>query len=469
MEHNESHCVLARAEEQPSKKQVLILGGGFGGVYAALQFEKLLRRRAALEVTLVSRENFFLFTPMLHEIAASDLELNAIVNPLRKMLRRVRTFVGTVRGIDLTNRRVSVAHGLDDHSHDLHYDHLILALGCSTNFFNLPGIEGSALPFKDLADATELRNRLISSIEEASSECAVGERRPLLTFVVAGGGFAGVETLGAINDFVREAIRFYPNLSPDNVRMVLVTPDELILPELGAKLGAYAQRKLLSRGIEIITHARVKAVTGDGIKLTNGTIIPSNTLVWTAGTTAHPMLAALPLPNERGRIKVDEFLQVPGLSGLWAVGDCALIPDPLTRGFQAPTAQHAIREGRAVARNVVADIEGRRKAPFRFWALGRLAAIGRRTGVVNILGINFAGFFAWWLWRTIYLSKLPGFEKKVRVALDWTLDLCFSKDFACIHNGANNGSARPIALHSQPSAGEAVSDTAENQTIAAAG
>jgi NADH:ubiquinone reductase (H+-translocating) len=468
MEHNEAQCILAPVKRQVSKKQVLILGGGFGGVYAALQFEKLLRRRPDLEVTLVSRDNFFLFTPMLHEIAASDLELNAIVNPLRKMLHRVGTFIGRVERIDLAHQRVSVAHGFDDHSHDLHYDHLILALGCGTNFFNLPGIEGSALPFKTLSDAAELRSRLISSIEEASSECALGERLPLLTFVVAGGGFAGVETLGAINDFVRDAIRFYPNLDHDHVRMVLVTPDELILPELGAKLGAYAQHKLLSRGIEIITRARVKAVTNAGIELTTGAIIPSNTLVWTAGTVAHPMLAALPLPNERGRIKVDEFLQVPGFTGLWAVGDCALIPDTLTGGFQPPTAQHAIHEGRAVARNVIADIEGRRKEPFRFSALGRLAAIGRRTGVANIFGINFAGFFAWWLWRTIYLSKLPGFEKKLRVALDWTLDLCFSKDFACINGGAKNGIARPVAVASRSAAGEAISDNSTTRIIAVA-
>ena len=468
MEHNNAQCASPPVKGQGLKKQVLILGGGFGGVYAALQFEKHLRRRANFEVTLVSRDNFFLFTPMLHEIAASDLELNAIVNPLRKMLHRVGTFIGAVERIDLANKQVSVAHGFDNHSHDLHYDHLILALGCGTNFFNLPGIEGSALAFKNLADAAELRNRLILSIEEASSECVVEERRPLLTFVVAGGGFAGVETLGAINDFVREAIRFYPNLHHDHVRMVLVTPDELILPELGAKLGAYAQRKLLSRGIEIITHARVKAVTHAGIELTTGAIIPSNTLVWTAGTVAHPMLAELPLPSERGRIKVDQFLQVPGFSGLWAVGDCALIPDTLTGGFQPPTAQHAIREGRAAAYNVVAEIEGRRKETFRFSALGKLAAIGRRSGVANILGINFAGFFAWWLWRTVYLCKLPGFEKKVRVALDWTLDLCFSKDFACILSGAKSSVARSIDRHSEP-AGEAISDNSTTRIIAAAG
>jgi NADH dehydrogenase len=419
--------------EEPSKRtKVLILGGGFGGIYAALEFEKLLRRREDIEVTLVSRENFFVFTPMLHEIAASDLEVNAIVNPLRKILRRVDSFVGTVERIELANRRVSVSHGFDHHSHDLDYDHLILALGCGTNFFGLPGIETFALTFRSLGDAIELRNRLISLIEDASSECAVGERQPLLTVVVAGGGFAGVETLGAINDFVHQAIRCYPNLRSEKVRMVLVTPDELILPELGPKLGAYAQRKLISRRIEIITDARVKAATEDGIELTNGMKIPSRTLIWTAGTAAHPLLTALPVPNDRGRIKVDEFLQVPELAGLWAVGDCALVPDPLTGGFHPPTAQHAIREGRAAACNIIAEIDGRRKRPLRFSALGQLVAIGRRTGVANIFGINFSGFFAWWLWRTVYLSKLPRFEKKVRVALDWTLDLWFAKDFACI-------------------------------------
>jgi len=453
------------AEEASKRTKVLILGGGFGGIYAALEFEKMLRRRQDIEVTLVSRDNFFLFTPMLHEIAASDLELNAIVNPLRKMLRRVDSFVGTVERIELANRRVSVSHGFDHHSHDLHYDHLILALGCGANFFGLPGIETFALTFKSLGDAVELRNRLISLIEDASSECAAGERQPLLTVVVAGGGFAGVETLGAINDFVHQAIRCYPNLRSEKVRMVLVTPDELILPELGPKLGAYAQRKLIGRRIEIITNARVRAATEDGIELTNGMKIPTRTLIWTAGTAAHPLLTALPVPNDRGRIKVDEFLQVPGLAGLWAVGDCALVPDTLTGGFHPPTAQHAIREGRAAARNVIAEIEGRRKKPLRFSALGQLAAIGRRTGVANIFGINFSGFFAWWLWRTVYLSKLPRFEKKVRVALDWTLDLWFAKDFACIRaESAVAGSRATVNASGGPTNSVAV----EARTIRAA-
>jgi NADH:ubiquinone reductase (H+-translocating) len=302
-------------------------------------------------------------------------------------------------------------------------------------------------------------------IEDASSECAAGERQPLLTVVVAGGGFAGVETLGAINDSVHQAIRCCPNLRSEKVRMVLVTPDELILPELGPKLGAYAQRKLISRRIEIITNARVKAATEDGIELTNGMKIPTRTLIWTAGTAAHPLLTALPVPNDRGRIKVDEFLQVPGLAGLWAVGDCALVPDPLTGGFHPPTAQHAIREGRAAARNVIAEIDGRRKKPLRFSARGQVVAIGRRTGVANIFGINFSGFFAWWLWRTVYLSKLPGFEKKVRVALDWTLDLWFAKDFACIRaESAVAGSRATVNASGGPTNSVAV----EARTIRAA-
>jgi len=415
--------------------RVLILGGGFGGVYAALEFEKLLARRAGLEVTLITRDNFFLFTPMLHEVAASDLELSTIVNPLRKLLRRVGTFVGDVEAIDLGARRVRVSHGLDRHTHDLPYDHLVLALGASTNFYGLPGVEDCALTVRSLGDAVTLRNRLIGQLEEANSECAAGERQPLLTFVVAGGGFAGVETLGGVNDFVREALPFYPNLHEDHLRMVLVTPDSLILPELGPQLGAYAQGKLASRGVEIITGVKVRAARGGVVELSDGRTIRASTLVWTAGTAPNPLLARLPLPNRGGRVLVNEYLEVPGWPGVWALGDCALVPDARTGGFYPPTAQHALREGRVAARNVAAAVRGGRKKPFRFKTLGQLAAIGRRSGVANVFGVNFSGFVAWWLWRTIYLSKLPRLEKKVRVALDWTLDLCFAKDFACLTDG----------------------------------
>ena len=368
-------------------RRILILGGGFGGVYAALELEKVLARRTDVQVTLVTRDNFFLFTPMLHEVAASDLELSTIVNPLRKLLRRVNTFVGTVEAIDLEKRRVQVSHGFDGHAHDLSYDQLVLALGSSTNFFGLPGVERGALTVKSLSDAIVLRNRLITHLEEANSECSAGVRQPLLTFVVAGGGFAGVETLGGINDFVREALRFYPNLSEEHLRMVLVTPDPLILPELGPKLGAYAQRKLAARGVEIITGTKVRGVENDLVELSDGRTIQASTLLWAAGTVPNPLVAALPVATRGGRVLVNEYLEVPDWPGVWALGDCALVPDPRSDGFHPPTAQHALREGRAVARNVAAAVLGGPKRPFRFTTLGRLAAIGRRTGVADVCGI----------------------------------------------------------------------------------
>jgi NADH:ubiquinone reductase (H+-translocating) len=410
--------------------RVLILGGGFGGIYAALELERSLRRPCGIEVTLVTRDNYFLFTPMLHEVAASDLEVSAIINPLRKMLRRVRTFSGIIETIDLERKCVTVSHGFDAHRHDLHYDHLILALGSSTNLFGLPGLEEFAVTIRTLDDAVELRNRLITYLEEANSECAADQRQPHLTFVVAGAGFAGVETLGGINDFLRTAIRYYPNLNPDFVRTVLISSEEFVLPELGRKLGVYAQRKLAMRGVEVITGVRVTAVRDGMVELSDGQKIRANTLVWAAGNAPNPLIAALPIPKSGGRIQVNEYLEVPNFPGVWALGDCALVPDGETGGFHPPTAQHALREGQCVARNVAAEILGGRKKPFRFATLGRLAAIGRRSGVANVFGINFSGFSAWWLWRTIYLSKLPRFEKKMRVALDWTLDLFFSKDFA---------------------------------------
>ena len=433
-ENNDPGCG-SPAEYEAGKGRacrVLILGGGFGGIYAAIELERALRGRDDINITLVTRDNHFLFTPMLHEVAASDLEMNTIVNPLRKLLGRAKTFTGNIEAIDLERRCVSVAHGFDRHVHQLSYDHLIIALGSSTNFFGLPGVQDAALTIKTLDDAIELRNRLITNLEEASSECTAGERQPLLTFVVVGAGFAGVETMGGINDFLREAIRFFPNLSPELVRTTLISSEEFILPELGNKLGAYAQRKLADRGVEIVTRARVTAARDGRVELSDGRTILATTLIWAAGNAPNPLLAALPIAKSAGRILVNDSLEVEGFPGVWAVGDCALIPDRKNGGCYPPTAQHAIREGRCVARNVAADILGRRRKSFRFSTLGRLAAIGRRTGVANIFGLNFSGFLAWWLWRTVYLFKLPRLEKKVRVALDWTLDLCFAKDFACV-------------------------------------
>jgi NADH dehydrogenase len=425
-------CDRENGQSSGKPCRVLILGGGFGGIYTALELEKLLRRREDVTVTLVTRDNFFLFTPMLHEVATSDLEINTIINPLHKLLNRVSTFIGNIEAIDLTGKLVHVSHGFDRHCHDLPFDQLVLAVGASTNFFGLPGVEANALALRTINDAVALRSRLISQLEEANSECNIGGRKPLLTFVVAGGGFAGVETIGGINDFVRQSIRFYPALSEADVRMVLVTPDELILEELGPELGSYAQRELASRGVEILTRARVAGYENGCVLISDGGSVPASTLVWTAGNTGNPLVVGLSLPNRGGRLLVNEYLKVENTPGIWALGDCAMVPNPLTNGFHPATAQHALRQGRIVARNLVAEIAGTKKKPFRFSMLGQLAPIGRRTGVANIFGMKFSGFFAWWLWRTIYLCKLPRLEKKVRVALDWTLDLCFAKDLACV-------------------------------------
>jgi NADH dehydrogenase len=410
------------------KPRVLILGGGFGGMYAALEFEQALAQGADLDVTLVNRDNFFLFTPMLHEVAASDLDITNIVSPIRKLLRRVTFFHGDIEAIDLVHHRVGLSHGHEEHCHSLSYDHLVLALGSTTNFFNIPGLAERALTMKSLDDAIALRNRLVANLEEADFECAAPLRAPLLNFVVAGGGFAGVETIAAMNDFLREAVRFFPHLREDMLRIILVHSGTLILPDLGEKLGAYAQRKLMEQQVEIHSNCKVTAVTDRDVTLSDGTTVTTNTLVWTAGICPNSLMDTLPCTKSRGRVRVNEYLEVPEWPGVWAFGDCALVPDRKTGESHPPTAQHALREGKLAARNILATVRGDEMKPFLYSTIGLLAPIGKRTGVANILGVNFSGFIAWWLWRTIYLLKLPRFEKKVLVALDWTLDLLFSKD-----------------------------------------
>jgi NADH:ubiquinone reductase (H+-translocating) len=410
------------------KTKILILGSGFGGLYTALNLDKSLARDKDVEITIVNRENFFLFTPMLHEVAASDLDITHIVSPVRKLLKRVQIFNGHVRSIDLETKIVEVSHGDEHHYHDLKYDHLVLSLGSITNFYGNKGLEANALTMKSLGDAIFLRNHLISNLEEADFECCPNVRAPLVNFVVAGGGFAGVETIGGINDFLREALKFYPHLTEDMLRVVLVHAGDAILPELSPKLGNFAKEKLTKRGVEIHLNTRVSEVNGTEVILSNGMKIITNTIIWTAGTSPNPMLDTLPCEKERGKLCANEFMEVNGFPGVWAVGDCASITEPKTGKPYPPTAQHAIRQGKILAHNITAAVRGGTKKPFAFETIGQLAALGRRTGVAQIMGVNFSGFIAWWLWRTIYLMKLPRFEKKLRVAIDWTLDLIFEKD-----------------------------------------
>ena len=427
--------MIVQVKRRPRKKRILVLGGGFGGVYTAIHLEKLLARESGIEIRLVSRDNFFLFTPMLHEIAASDLEITNIVNPLRKLLRKVEVLVGDVDAIDLPNKRVVITPCYAERPRQINYDHLVIALGSVTNFYNLPGFGELALAMKSLPDAIQLRAQIIRRLEEANSKSNPADRPSLLTFIVAGGGFAGVETVAALNDFVREALPFYPNLCGGMVRVLLVHSGPVILPELGESLGRYTQNVLAGRGVKIRLNTRVEGMNDDNVFLADDVKIPCRTLVWTAGTVPSPLISSLPCARERGRIVVNEFLRIPNWPDVWAVGDCALVPDIRNVGkSHPPTAQHAMREGKVVAQNIAAALFGRPQKSFSFRTIGLLASIGRRTGVARILGFIFSGFFAWWMWRTVYLSKLPGLDKKVRVAFDWTLDLLFPKDVCAVHD-----------------------------------
>jgi NADH:ubiquinone reductase (H+-translocating) len=410
--------------------KIVIAGGGFAGLYAAMHFEKRLARRADVEVTLISRENFILFTPMLHEVAAGDLYPGDIVNPLRRILRHVRFIEADVDAIDLYARRVHCAGGVADQELEFEFDHLLLTLGSETNFFNMDGVRDWSVTMKSLSDAALLRNRMVALLEEASLQSDEAARRQLLTFVTAGGGFSGTETTGAVNDFVRETVGYYPQLREELIRLVVVHPGNFILPELGEELGRYAERKLRERKVEVIKGPRVANYDGAVVTLSDGTSIPTATLIWTAGVKPSPVIASLPCQKERGRLLVNEDMSVPGVSGLWAAGDCAAIPDVKsgTGKFYPPTAQHALREGVVIAKNIEATILGRLPKPFRFKMLGMLASIGHHTGVAMVFGIKFSGFIAWWFWRSVYLMKLPRLAKKLRVMSSWTLDIFFGQE-----------------------------------------
>ena len=410
------------------KTRIVIAGGGFAGLYAAMHLEKTLARDTEVEVVLISRENFILFTPMLHEVAAGDLYPGDIVNPLRRILHHVKVVEAEVEAIDLSKRTLRCIAGARNVRREFGFDHLLLTLGSETNFFDMADVRDWAVTMKNLSDAALLRDRMVALLEEATLETDESARRKALTFVTAGGGFAGVETTGAVNDFVRETAQYYPSISEAWIRVVVVHPGSFLLPELGEELGRYAERKLRERKVEVIKNTRVASYDGSIVRLTDGTSIPAATLIWTAGIKPSTVISLLPCEKERGRVCVNEYLAVPGANGLWAAGDCAAIPDLETGKFFPSTAQHGLREGLAAAKNIERAVLGRPLKPFRFKTMGLLASIGHRTGVAMVFGVKFSGFLAWWFWRTIYLAKLPRIAKKLRVLLAWTMDLFFGRE-----------------------------------------
>ena len=417
------------------RKRIVILGGGFAGMKTAECLEQELRTNASTSITLISETNALLFTPMLAEVAGSTLEPSHISTPLRSSLRRTEFIRGVVDTIDLENRRVVLASDSSTGSLVVPYDQLVLALGSVSNYLGMANVERLAFDFKSLADAIGIRNRVIEMFERADREPNAAERAAFLGFVIAGGGFAGVELAGALNDFARGILADYPNLNPNELNIVLVHSRDRILPELSESLARYAQEKMEARGVKFRLNTRLQDARPGVVVVGDGEIC-AQTLVWTAGTAPNPLLKSQPFDcDKRGAIKVDFTLAVPGHPGVWALGDCAVVMDSRTGKQCPPTAQFAIREAVRVAKNVAAQLRGKRLRNFHFDSLGALCVVGHQTACAELSvpfarnkSVRFSGLLAWLMWRGIYLSKLPGIERKVRVLIDWNIELFFPRD-----------------------------------------
>lgn len=410
--------------------RILVLGGGFAGLATTRKLERLLQPGEA-EIVIVSRENFSLFTPMLPEIGSGNLETRHVVTPVRAQLHGSHFVLGDVRKVDLAAKTVEVEHTITRTRNTLSYDQLVFALGSVTSTFNLPGVAEHAIPYKTLTDADRLRNHVIAMLELADVSSDPAERKRLLTFVFVGGGFTGVEAAGEMADFFRSTLRFYPSIAQDEVQIFLVEGGKKLLPELQAGMGEYSAKALTRRGVHVLLETLVSGADAHALHFKGGDSIETETIVWSAGVKPSPVVAALPIATGRGgSIAVNPDFSVPGYPGLWALGDCASIPSPDGKTYPA-TAQHAIREGPALAENIVAALRGKPTKPFRYTSLGMMASLGARRGVAGLQGrFLLTGFLAWVLWRTYYLARLPGLDRRLRVAFDWTLGLIFPRDIA---------------------------------------
>ncbi|MEO7664080.1 MAG: NAD(P)/FAD-dependent oxidoreductase, partial [Candidatus Limnocylindrales bacterium] len=429
------------ASAVPIRHRIVIVGGGFGGVATAQRLEQLLSHRPNVAVTLVSESNFLLFTPMLAGVASGSLVPRHVAAPLRATCRRTTIRRATVETVDLGARSILIRTSPEAAPEAIHYDQLVVAVGAVPAFRGLPDVAARAFTLKTLADATDLRDHVIELLDRAENEPAPDVRRRLLTFAVAGGGFAGVELVAELHDLVHDVLIYHPGIEHEDLRFILVHSRDRILPELSDRLGDYALELLGRRGIEFALGVRVAGASHDGVSLSDGTSISTGTFVWTAGNEPAPLVRSFVTEGGSRVLATDQHLQVEGFHDIWAVGDCARIPDPDRDGQPCPpTAQHALRQGRQAADNLVAAMDGRPQRPFRFRALGMLVVLGKNTAAAEIRGLRFSGLLAWFLWRGIYLGKLPGFEKKVRVLIDWLLDLVSPRDIVIV--GAANS---PVA------------------------
>jgi NADH dehydrogenase len=409
-----------------TSKRILIVGGGFAGMYAAMEMDRLAD--AGHTVTLVSAENFMQYQPFLPEVASGTIDPRAMVVPLRPLLRHATVEVGEVTAIDHNERRVQVRIP-DGAVVGLGYDVLVVTAGSWSRVLPIPGLAEHGIGFKTVQEAIYLRNHVLSRLDVASETEDDARRRSALTFVFVGAGYAGVEALGELEDLARDAMRNYPALRPNEMRWVLVEAAGRILPELPEDLAAYAQVRLEHRSIEVLLNTRLESAEKGAIRLSDGQAFGADTLVWTAGVKPSPLAGLGGFPVDKGgRIVVDDHLRVVGVPDAWAAGDIAAVPDRTTGGLAPPTAQHAMREGRRLGRNVSATLLGRELAPFVWKNVGGVCSLGRYKGVASVFGINVKGFLGWFLHRSYHLWAMPTIGRRVRIAIDWTIALLFPRD-----------------------------------------
>jgi NADH:ubiquinone reductase (H+-translocating) len=407
---------------------VLILGGGFGGLYAARKLERALPPHAA-KLTIVTDVNFMLYTPLLPGAAAGTLEPRHVVVPLREHLDRTDLVLGRVTGADPDRRRVSVttAEGRDV---ELEYDHLIVAVGAITRALPVPGLAEHAIGFKTLAEAIALRNQILQTLERAEAVDDDETRRALLTYVFVGAGYAGFEGIAELQDFAADVVELYPRSRVHGLRFILVEARDRVMYEVSPELAEFASGEARRRGIEIRTSTTVERVSAQSVELSDGEVVACRTVAWTAGVRPHPVVARLGLPlDDAGRIVVDPFCQVEGRPDVWAIGDAAAVPDPARPGQASPpTCQHALRQGRTVAGNVAAALGAGRRKPFAYKTLGVFVDMGHHQAVAETVGIKWRGFPAWFFARTYHLAMMPGLKRQLRLMSDWTVDLLFGRD-----------------------------------------
>jgi NADH:ubiquinone reductase (H+-translocating) len=416
------------------KQRIVILGGGFGGVYVAVYLGKLFSSRELreIEIILVNRENYIVFQPLLPEVISGSVQLNHVIAPIRRMAPKAQLYAREVESIDPIARRVTLSPGIRPTSISVPYDHLVIAMGTRLDYSKIPGMREHASPFKYLSDALYLRNQLVRVLEEAETEPDPEIRSRLLTFVVAGGGFSGIECIAEMNDFLRDAVRAYHHISEGDLRLILLQRGNRILPEVTDSLATFAQELLMKRGVEIRLGVDLKAVSARAVivedKATGKTeTIATRTTVATVPAGPHPLLTSLPFPQDKGRVIVQQDTQVAGWSNVWAIGDCAAIKQA-DGHVSPPTAQHALRQAKTCAENIVASFRGTPKKIFKFTGLGKLGSLGRRSAVAEVFGMRLKGILAWLLWRGVYVTKFPGLDGQLRLLVDWILDVFLPRD-----------------------------------------